>query len=77
MNIDIYYKTFARGLFFLALAILAVAFVELAANLFGSRVLIGGYTAGRLIEVSAALVIFVIAVLLRQIRDALTNRGSN
>ena len=77
MNIDTYYKIFARALFFLALAILAVAFVELAANLFGSRVLTAGYTAGRLIEVSAALVVFVIAVLLRQIRDALTNRGSN
>ena len=77
MNIDIYYKTFARALFFLALAILAVGFVELAANLFGSSVLPERYTAGRLIEVSAALVVFVIAVLLRQIRDALTNRGNN
>ena len=77
MNINIFYKFFARALFFFALAILAVGFIELAANLLGSRVLTAGYTAGRLIEVSAALVIFVIAVLLRQIRDALTNRGSN
>ena len=77
MNIDIFYKTLARALFFFALAILAVGFVELAANLFGSSVLTGGYTAGRLIEVSAALVIFVVAVLLRQIRDALTSQGSN
>lgn len=77
MNIDIFYKTFARVLFFFALAILAVGFIELAANLFGSSVLTGGYTAGRLIEVSAALVVFVIAVLLRQIRDALTNRGNS
>jgi hypothetical protein len=77
MNIDLFYKIFARSLFFFALAILALGFVELAAGLFGTSVLSGGYTAGRMIEVSAALVVFVIAVLLRQIRDALANQGSN
>ena len=74
MNIDFFYKIFGRSLFFFALAILAVGFIELAANLFGSSVLTGGHTAGRLIEVSAALVVFVIAVLLRQIRNALTSQ---
>ena len=77
MNIDIFYKYFARSLFLFALAILAVGFVELAASLFGSSVLGGGYTAGRMIEVSAALVIFVIAVLLRQIRDGRNDQGGN
>lgn len=77
MNIDLFYKIFARSLFFIALAILAVGFIELIANFFGSSVMSAGYTAGRMIEVSAALVIFVIAVLLRQIRDALANQGSN
>ena len=77
MNIGNLYKIFARSLFFLALAILAVALIEVAANLLGYTVLRGGYTGGRLVELSAALVIFVIAVLLRQIRDAFTNQGSN
>ncbi len=77
MNIDIFYRNFARSLFFLALAMLALGFLEVAANLLGFSVLRGLYTAGRLVELSAALVIFVIAVLLRQIRDALTNQGSN
>ena len=77
MNIDFIYKIFARSLFFIALAVLAIGFVELAANLLGTSVMSGGYTAGRMIEVSAALVVFVIAVLLRQIRDALTSKGSN
>ena len=77
MNIDIFYKYFARSLFLVALVILAVGFVELAANLFGSSVLSGGYTAGRMIEVSAALVIFVIAVLLRQIRDGRNDQGGD
>ncbi len=77
MNIDIFYKYFARSLFLFALAILAVGFVELAANMFDSSVLGGGYTAGRMIEVSAALVVFVIAVLLRQIRDGSTHQGGD
>ena len=77
MNIDNLYKIFSRFLFFFALAILAVSFVEVAANLLGLTVLSGAYSGGRLVELSAALVVFVIAVLLRQIRDALTNRGSS
>lgn len=77
MNIDMFYRIFARSLFFLALAMLALGFLEIAANLLGFSVLRGVYTAGRLVELSAALVVFVMAVLLRQIRDALTNQGSN
>ena len=77
MNIGNLYKIFARSLFFFALAILAVAFIEVAANLLGYTVLRGAYTAGRLVELSAALVVFVIAVLLRQIRDTFTNPDSN
>ena len=77
MNIEYFYKIFARSLFFVALAILAIGFFELAANFLGYSVLNRAYTPGRLIEVSAALVVFVVAVLLRQIRDALTHQGSN
>ena len=77
MNIDVFYKYFARSLFIIALVILAAGCIELAANVFDYSVLGAGYTAGRMIEVSAALVVFVIAVLLRQIRDASTDRSSN
>ena len=77
MNVDNLYKIFSRFLFFLALAILAVAFIEMAVNSLGYSVLSGLYTTGRLIELSAALLVFVITVLLRQIRDALRNQGSN
>jgi len=75
MDIGNYYRIFSRFLFLLALAILAVAFFELAANLFGYTVLRDVYSAGRLVEMSAALLVFVITVLLRQIRDALSTRG--
>ena len=37
MNVDLIYRIFARSLFFLALAILAIGFVELVANLSGPR----------------------------------------
>ena len=77
MNIDNLYKIFSRFLFFLALAMLAVAFIEMAVSLLGYSVLSGLYSTGRLIELSAALLIFVITVLLRQIRDTLKNQGSN
>ena len=77
MNVDLIYRIFARSLFFLALAILAIGFVELVANLFGTSVMSAGYTAGRMFEVSAAMMVFVIAVLLRQIRDALKHQGGD
>ena len=77
MNVDNLYKMFSRFLFFLALAGLAVAFIEMAAGSLGASILNGLYTTGRLIELSAALLIFVITILLRQIRDALRNQGSN
>ncbi len=77
MNIDNLYKIFARSLFFFALAILIVGLIEVAASSLGFTVLRGAYTGGRLVELSAALVVFVIAVLLRQIRDAFRNPGSN
>ena len=77
MNVDNLYKIFSRFLFFLALAMLAVAFIEMAVSLLGYSVLSGLYSTGRLIELSAALLIFVITVLLRQIRDTLKNQGSN
>jgi len=77
MNIGNLYKIFARSLFFLGFAILAVGFFEVAANFFGYTVLGDAYNGGRLIEIAAALVVFVIAVLLRQIRDNFANRDSN
>jgi hypothetical protein len=77
MNIDNLYKIFARSLFFFALAILTVGLIEAAATSLGYSILGEAYAGGRLVELSAALVVFVIAVLLRQIRDALTNPGGN
>jgi len=76
MNITMIYHLFARLFFFLALGILSVAFIEIILNFLDYTILRGAYTAGRLIELSAALLVFVIAVLLRQIRDGSTPQSN-
>lgn len=77
MSFDIIYKHFARTVFVMAFIGITVAFLELAGDIFNISITGGRYTAGRLLELSAALLVFVIAVLLRQIRDELrASRGS-
>ncbi len=76
MNMTMIYRLFARLFFFLALGILSVAIIEILVNFLDYTILRGAYTAGRLIELSAALMVFVIAVLLRQIRDGATTESS-
>jgi hypothetical protein len=75
MNMTAFYHLFARLFFFLALGMLSVAIIEILANFLDYTLLRGVYTAGRLIELSAALLVFVIAILLRQIRDGATTRS--
>ncbi len=69
MNMTMIYHLFARLLFLLALGMLSVAIFEIFLNFLDYTILRGAYSAGRLIELSAALLVFVITVLLRQIRD--------
>ena len=71
MNFESVYKYFARTLFIIASAIIAVAFLELIAGFFDTSIIDNIYTAGRLLELAATLLVFVIAVLLRQVRDEL------
>ncbi len=76
MNMTMIYHLFARLFFFLALGMLSVAIIEFLVNFLDYTTLRGVYTAGRLIELSAALLVFVITVLLRQIRDGATTQSS-
>ena len=71
MDIDTISKYLARTLFLLAIAAIALAFIEGIAEFFGSTMVGDFYTAGRLLELAATLLVFVIAVLLRQIRNEL------
>ncbi len=77
MNFDSVYQYVARTLFIIASAAIAVAFLERIGEFFGFSILGEMYEAGRLLELAATLLVFVIAVLLRQVRDELrTGRGS-
>lgn len=67
----------SRAIFFLALGMTGVAMIEIALNFVNLSILGAGYKAGRLIEISAALLVFVIVILLRQIRDRLEDWKNN
>ena len=74
MNLDKLIGTAGRPLFILALALLAFAGAERLANVAGYTITRSTFTAGRLLEISALLATFVIAILLRQIRDEARTR---
>ena len=77
MNLEFIYKHFARTLFMMASVAIALAFLEWIGDFVGFSLIGEMYTAGRLVELAAALLVFVVAVLLRQIRDELrTGQGS-
>lgn len=61
-----------RALFFGSFLLLAIAVVEFVLNWFGYTILQAvGYTAGRLLQLAALLLTFVLALLLRQVREEL------
>lgn len=60
----------SRVLFFAAFGLLGLALFEQGSNMLGLTLLRGAYSSGRLMELSAVLLVFVITLLLRQIRDA-------
>lgn len=65
-----------RTFFVVAFILFAIAVSEVIANYFGYTITLRGtYTAGRLLELATFFLMFVVALLLRQIRDQV-NRGS-
>lgn len=71
MNLESIYHWFARLFFFIGLALLGAAVLEAVMNQLGYTILRGYYSKGRLVELAATLLVFVITILLRQIRDEL------
>ena len=62
----------SRVLFVGSFLLLAIAVLEKVANVFGYTILWGApYTAARLLEVASVLLLFVLALLLRQVREEL------
>lgn len=77
MNLDRLISVIARIIFALATATILLAFAEGFANLFGTSLVARYYAAGRLLELAAILLVFVIVYLLRQIRDALRDNPTS
>lgn len=71
MKIDKVSSFVARLFFAGASVLLIVAVLERIANASGYTILRGSYTAARMLELATILVIFVMALLLRQIREQL------
>jgi len=64
----------SRAFFVLAFALLGLAVIERLANFFEYTILGRMYTAGRLLEFSAVLLLFVLALQFREVREALRPR---
>jgi len=76
MSFDMLNRLVTRAFFFGAFLLLLLGVLDRIAEVFGATLpLLGRYTPGRLLEFSAILLIFVIALLLRQIREELKKRG--
>jgi hypothetical protein len=71
MNIDKISSAVARVFFAGAAILFVLAVLERVVNWFGYTIFRGYLDAGRLLEWSIMLVIFIIALLLRQIREGL------
>lgn len=75
MNFNKFSSILSRIIVVGAFALIGLAVIEYVANLLGYTVLRDVYSAGRLIELAAALLVIVIALLLRQIRDELRKKA--
>jgi hypothetical protein len=75
MNLDKWNSVVCRMFFFAAFFLVAVALIDRFLNFFGYTILWWGYSSGRVLEFAGMMLIVVIALLLRQIRDALKKRA--
>ncbi len=71
MNIDSLSSLVSRLFFVLSFALLGLAILERVAFALGYTIMGGAFSGGRLLELGALILVFVIALLLRQIREQL------
>jgi len=74
MSLEKITSMISRTFFVLAFALLGLAVIERVVRTFDYTVLRGTYTAGRLLEFSVVLLLFVLALQLREVREALRSR---
>lgn len=70
MGTDVLTSFLNRVFFAAAFILLAIAVVDRVLTWFGYTILGSSYTAGRMLEFAAIMLLFVMALLLRQTRDA-------
>jgi len=75
MNFEKFNSIVSRLFFFGAFFLLVLAVVERVALSLGASLLLESFEPGRLLEYAAILMIFVIAILLRQIRGSSRRRA--
>ena len=71
---DSHYRIVNRTLFLIAAAMFVIAICEWVLQWFGYTLTWVPYSPGRLLELAAMMAVFVIMLLLRQIRDTLRNK---
>jgi hypothetical protein len=72
MNLDKIVRWAGHFLSFIAFTLLVLALAERVGNYFGGSFLRGsGYKAGRLFEFAAMFCVFLVAILLREVREEL------
>ncbi len=75
MSIRVLMNYFERLVFICAIGAIVLAFLELIAQFAGISLIGEMYPPGRIIELAAALLVLVIAITLRDIRDDLRAKG--
>ena len=71
MYLQVFLINSMRVMFLASAALIALAFIEWAAQIVGTTLVGRWYSSGRLLEIAATLLVYVIAVYLREIRDEL------
>lgn len=75
MNLDRLNSLACRFFFLVSLTLLTVAVLERFINFFGYTFLGGlGYRAGRLLEFASIMILFVVALLLRSVREEMRKK---
>ena len=74
MNLDKMSSLLSRALFVVAMLLLFLAVVEKIVNAAGYTIM-QSYEPSRLLELAATMMVFVIALVLRQIREGVLGRG--
>lgn len=74
MGSEFWSSLMSRVLFFAAFLLLAVAILERLVNYFGFTILGASYTPGRMLEFAGIMLLFVIAILIRQTREELRSK---